>query len=83
MRLDHLWLSVDYTQNFEAFTVSEQKYPKLKETIASLHINNTYVIPVIESGISINADPSNVAQTTGAQQKVFIQANDGSAAVGS
>jgi alpha-glucosidase (family GH31 glycosyl hydrolase) len=33
MPLDHLWLSVDYTQNFEAFTVSEQKYPKLKETI--------------------------------------------------
>jgi alpha-glucosidase (family GH31 glycosyl hydrolase) len=31
----------------------------------------------------MNADASNTAQTTGAQQKVFISANDGSAAVGS
>jgi len=55
----------------------------LKETIASLHINNTYVIPIIESGISMNADASNIAQTTGTAQKVFIQAADASYAVGS
>jgi hypothetical protein len=54
----------------------------LKETIASLHINNTFVIPVIESGISMNADAANTAHTTGAAAKVFIQASDASAAVG-
>lgn len=83
MPLDHFWLSVDYTRDFEAFTVSEDKYKGLKDEIDKLHFQNVHVIPVVESGISMNSDADNTAHSSGVKQKVFITSEDGEPAVGS
>lgn len=55
----------------------------MKDSIDTLHYHNIKVIPVIESGISMNAGKENTAHTTGTSQNVFIESADGKAAVGS
>jgi len=82
LSLDSLWASLDYTDNFAALSVSADRYGNFTNNIATVHQLGIQVVPIIESGISMNDAASNTAHTTGDAANVFIKSMDKKAAVG-
>lgn len=76
-----MWLTVDATEDFKTFTVSDTKYKDLAKDIETLHKANIHVVTEVDSGISMN-DGNNAAYTSASGKSVFTQNSNKEAGVG-
>ena len=77
--LECMWNDLDIYDNYQDFTNADNTYPAgpFREWIESLHANNQYYVPIIDSNIYV-PDPSNASDayppySNGAELGTFIR----------
>jgi len=69
--LSAVYLDIDYMDGFRVFTVDKQRFPHLKELIASLHKEGIKVVAIVDPGVKV--DPAYDVYADGLKKKVFGQ----------
>ena len=73
--LDHIYLDIDYMQNFADFTVNRERFPDLKALSSDLKAQGIRLAPIIDAGIRV--DPDSEICREGLEKDYFCKRADG------
>ena len=80
MPLDAIYLDIDYMEQYEDFTVSEEKFPDLPRLAADMKKQGIHLVPIIDAGVKIKEGYS--VYEEGLEKGYFCKEEDGTPFVG-